>query len=143
MAGYITITRKKDRLREKLNRLVPGVNEAISEANEKSATEMVAAMRAAAPEVTGDYKEHLNARPVQDGEIRGTQRVRGGGRIQFRAVNALAWGIFAIFWWKSLEFGSRGKGARPHIFPIYRAYRKRIRGRNTREINKQIKRVAR
>lgn len=141
MAQHITITRKKDRLREKLNALVPGINDAINDANEQSATELVTAIRAAAPEVTGDYKEHLNARPVQDGEIRGSQGVVGGGRIATRAVNVLAWGIFAIYWWGVLEFGRHGRPARPHIFPIFRIFRRRIRSRSSRSINKRIKQV--
>lgn len=156
MTKYISITRKKDRLREKLNAMVPGINDAINSANEKSATELVAGIKAAAPELTGDYKDHLNARPVNDGAGRIDQvitttfraKVQGGARRgqtisrTARAANTLAWGIFAIFWWRALEFGSRGKPAQPHIFPIYRVYRKRIRSRNSREINKQIKRVA-
>lgn len=80
-----------------------------------------------------------------------------------------AWGIFAEWYWRFIEFGTRahvikarrggflrftkGDGTRvrarrvshpgsprqPHIFPTYRAYRKRIRRRVASAINKALK----
>lgn len=152
---YISITRKKDRLREKLNALVPGINDAINGANEKSATELATAIKAAAPVATGEYRDSIVAKPVDDSagridrSIRTTFRAtigrgpRQGQTISrtARAVNTLAWGIFALYIWQYLEFGTRKQAAQPHIMPLYRAYRKRIRSRNSREINKRIKQV--
>lgn len=150
----ITITRKKDRLRQKLNALVPGINDAINAANQKSATELASAVKAVAPVgPTGEYKASINAKPVSDTAgradqaIRTTTRVRGRfGRVRTvgaRATETLAWGLFANYIWRYLEFGTRKMTARPHIMGTYRSLRKRFKGRLARGVNKRIKQVAR
>jgi HK97 gp10 family phage protein len=52
-----------------------------------------------------------------------------------------AWGIFADFKWRWLEFGTRKMRARPHIFPTYRAARKKIRRKIANAINKEIRKA--
>lgn len=198
----ITITRKKDRLRQKLEALVPGVAAAIDEANAKSATELASSIRAVAPRSAGypshgnagHYADSINAHPVEDTKLdaNGNASIRADQTLSARfrhtptkgpkagqtisktgrAVNTRAWGIFAAWWWRYIEFGAKGhiikpkakkmlvfKGkdgavhrakavhhpgaaAQPHIFPTYRAYRKRIRSRMARGINQAIKQVA-
>lgn len=153
---YVRIVRKKDRLRERLNALAPGTNEAINAANEKNAMELATAIKAAAPRDTGEYADSITAKPVDDGAERADQAIRTTFRAVLsrgvrrgqsvsrtaRAVDTLAWGIFALYIWQYLEFGTQKQAGQPHIFPLYRAYRKRFRGRVTRGVNKAVKRVA-
>lgn len=154
MADYIRITRGKDRLREKLNALVPGVNEAINEANRASAEELSDAIKRVAPVgPTGEYQKSIRAAPVDDNAgrldqaITTTFRSKGkkGGTVTrtARAEGTLAWGIFALYVWKFLEFGTSKMGAQPHVYPTFRSLKKRIRSRLSRAVNKRIKDVAR
>lgn len=160
----ILITRRKDRLRQKLEALVPGVNEAIDRANAVSASELATAIAARAPVETGEYKASINAHPVENsryghnghanvrrdqtigttyrhtirkGRFKGQTRTRSA-----RAIDTLAWGVFALYIWRYLEFGTKKMAKRPHIFGTYRSYRKRIASRMGREIRKAVKQVA-
>jgi HK97 gp10 family phage protein len=161
----IRIVRKKDKLRQKLNALVPGLNEAINEANQTSATELAEAIAKRAPVLTGEYKASINAHPVEDtgyghnsgkatvrrdqtittkyrhmirkGRYKGQTRTRTA-----RAIETLAWGVFALYIWRYLEFGTKNMRKQPHIFGTYRSYRSRIKGRMGRAVRKAVKQVA-
>ncbi|WP_181182629.1 hypothetical protein [Mesorhizobium sp. B3-1-9] len=52
-----------------------------------------------------------------------------------------ATGIFAEFIWRFLEFGTVKMAARPHIFPTYRAYRKKLRRRIAGAVNRAVRKA--
>lgn len=153
----------RDALTRKIREVVPEVETAYAAAIETGAKELAEAIRARAPRSSGDYARSIEAARIAD---RPADKVQVG-ITQTKDPNA--WGIFADWYWRFLEFGTRAhviKGRRggflrftapdgtavrtrqvshpgaprqPHIFPTYRAYRKRIRRRVAGAINKALK----
>lgn len=126
----------REALMAKLRKLAPEAELAAAEAQAKGAQELADAVRARAPVRTGHYKASIDA---------GLLAGRGAGQHPVgigQTKDPNAQGLFADFKWRWLEFGTRKMRARPHIFPTYRAMRKRIRRRIATAVNKAIKKAA-
>jgi len=155
----------REALMRKLAEVAPAAEAAAAAAQAASAKELAEAIRSRAPRVTGRYADSIQAAPVA-----GRNDIAKPIGIQ-ATKDANAWGIFASYVWRFLEFGTRshrirarnrrslafdvaggkafpkrvqhpGMAARPHIFPTYRGMRKRIRRRVASAINKAIKKAA-
>ena len=156
----------REKLTQKLREIAPAVEVEYAKAIETGAKELADAIRARAPRGTkGEYANSIEAARVAD---RPGQKMVGIEQTK----DPNAWGIFANYIWRFLEYGTKahiikpkrtkrlvfetsdgetvsasqvkhpGQTARPHIFPTYRAMRKRVRSRVTRAINKAVKKVA-
>lgn len=156
----------REALTRKLRQIVPEAETEYARAIETGAKELASAIQARAPRDTGDYGASINAAKLA-GRNTGQKPI---GVQATKDPNA--WGIFADFIWRFIEYGTKahiikaknakrlvfslddgttvgtpqvrhpGQAAQPHIFPTYRAMRKRIRSRVTRAINKAVKKVA-
>lgn len=143
MAKMVRITRKKDRLRQKLAAVVPEIETETAKATAQGADEVAEMAQRLAPKAEvqperrpGEYADSIHARRLRDDEVQTHRRnsVAGG---------TLAWGVFARWYWLWIEFGTkRGVTARPHLLPAYRALRRRVKTRISRAMGKAIKNVA-
>nr|WP_320142407.1 HK97 gp10 family phage protein [uncultured Cohaesibacter sp.] len=134
----------KERAFRKLKQLAPEVEKQLGPGLEKSADELVGLARRYAPKKSGDY-----ARSIETDQIEEDKQTP-------------AWGVFADFIWRFIEFGTRagkriekkgprigtlvrhpGAKAQPHLWPAYRVLQRRIKYRTSRTINKAIKTVVR
>jgi HK97 gp10 family phage protein len=122
----------------RLRKLVPEAEQQVADAQIEVAQELASAIENVAPlGETGDYRASivgvkLSSRPA------GRALVGVG---QTKDPNAT--GIFAEFIWRFLEFGTVKMSARPHIFPTYRANRKRIRRKVAGAVNKAVRKARR
>lgn len=147
---------------KRLREIVPEAEDAAAKAQETSAKELAEAIKARAPRYSGEY---VNS--IQAVKLAGRNDDRKPIGIQ-PTKDPNAWGIVALYIWRFIEFGTRphsirakkrallsfrvgerlvrtgqvnhpGMAPRPHIFPTYRAMKKRIRRRIAGAINKAIK----
>lgn len=128
----------RDAVMKKLNKMVPDAERELAQAQMDVAREAASRIAARAPVgATGDYKGSIQAdrlanRPKNEllGAIRETK-------------DKNATGVFAKFTWRWLEFGTVNmkKGARPHIFPTWRAYRKTARRKMAAAVNKAVRKA--
>jgi len=154
-------------LLRKIRDVVPSVEDEYAGAIELGARELADAIHARAPRDAGDYAASIEA-------ARLSGRPEAGQLVGMRQTkDPNAWGIFADWMWRFLEFGTKahiirprkpggrlrfsvngegvsaaqvmhpGSAPRPHIFPTYRQYRKRIRSRVARSITKALRKLAR
>jgi len=154
----------REALTRKLRQIVPEAEAEYAKAIEVGAKELAEAIRARAPRKTGTY-----AASIEAAKVAGRNNAQKPIGVQ-PTKDPNAWGIFANFYWRFLEFGTKagvrgersgvfgakqqktegrksyrthpGSRAFPHVFPTFRAMRKRIRSRVTRSINKAVKKVA-
>ena len=151
----------RDAVMKRLRQLVPEAEAAAAKAQELSAKELAEAIRGRAPSKSGEYKNSIVAAKLEGRN----DNQKPIGITATKDPNA--WGIFANYIWRFIEFGTRphtikarrtnnlsfsidgrrivtrsvnhpGANARPHIFPTYRQFRKRIRRRVAAAINKAI-----
>lgn len=151
----------RDAVTRRLRQLVPEAEAQIAKAQETSAKELAEAIKARAPSVSGRYRDSIIAAKLSD---RNDSKKPIG--IQ-ETKDPNAWGIFADFLWRFLEFGTAphaikakrkpnlvftaggkkivtkqvnhpGIAKQPHIFPTYRSMRKRILRRMSTAIRKAI-----
>lgn len=142
------------------DRYIPRLQDELATAQEEAAKELAAAIQARAPRHTGEYADSIVAAKL-DGRNADLKQV---GINPTKDKNA--WGIFALYIWRFLEFGTKASPARPsrrnfsfrrlfvstkayrahaatpaipHIFPTYRAMRKTIRRKITQAINRATK----
>lgn len=152
----------RDAVMKRLRALVPEAEAAAASAQEASAKELAEAIKARAPRYSGEYVNSIDAVRLAG---RNDDR-KPVGMAPTKDPNA--WGIVALYIWRFIEFGTRphtikakkkallafrvgdrlvrapqvahpGMRARPHIFPTYRALRKRIRRRVAAAINRAVK----
>ncbi len=153
----------RDAVMRKLNTLVPEAERELAQAQMEAAQELAAAIKARAPRRTGHYADSIKAGPLYG---RNDNEKPIGLQL---TKDKNAWGIFAWFTWRFLEFGTKAHAARaprrnrnyrrtyvltrayrahaatrafPHIFPTYRAMRKKIRRRMAMAVNKAVRKVA-
>ena len=164
MALRAKITRQsRDAVMRRLNELVPAAEKAAATAQETTTKELAEAIKARAPRDSGDYVDSIKAVPLA-----GRNDKAPVGLEQTKDPNA--WGIVARYIWRFIEFGTRphtikakkkprlsfrvggklirpervshpGMSPRPHIFPTYRAMKKRIRRRLASAINRAVKKA--
>lgn len=153
----------REAVTRKIREVAPEVEKAYAKGIEDGAKELANAIRPRAPRQFGDYAQTIQAAPL-------SSRPNGLSSVGIGTTkDPNAWGIFADWYWRFLEFGTRShiikarRGGRlkfvardgkrvsarqvshpgtprmPHIFPTYRAYRKRIRRRIASAINKALR----
>jgi len=132
MLSVKTKMRNKDRLHRKLSKLVDGLDGQMQKDMEKGAEELADTVRSFAPVKTGEYKNSIKAKKVDQF----TDRTSGD---TYSNVNA--WGLYANYIWRFLEFGTKKMLSRPHIFGPYRILRRRIKGRIHRGLRKKVKMI--
>lgn len=154
---------RRDALVSKIREIAPEVEKAYAEGIATGAKELAEAIKPRAPRELGDYARSIEAAPL-------SSRKKGKSPVGISLTkDPNAWGIFADWYWRFIEFGTRahviksrrggflrftasdgtkvrtrrvshpGSPRQPHIFPTYRAFRKRIRRRVASAINKALK----
>lgn len=156
----------REALTRKLQAIVPEAETEYAKAIETGAKELAEAIRSRAPRDKGDY-----AASIEAAKLAGRNSSQKPVGIQ-ATKDPNAWGVFASFIWRFIEYGTKahvirpknakrlvfqaddgttvgamqvkhpGQAAQPHIFPTYRAMRRRIRSRVARSINKAVKKAA-
>lgn len=143
--------RNKDRLFQKLTKLVPAIGAAVADANKQSAEEMVELARRFAPVKTGKLRDSIHYEPAgQPGSFRvvaggeaTTKEARAGSGAAYDYALGVEFGTKAHV--NAGEFkGSENPGVhrQPFFFPAFRVIRKKMRSRAGRAISKAIKAAA-
>lgn len=114
-----------DRLNAKIRRMPVEVKKAIKDSLHQGADELVAMQKRLAPRDDGDLIDSIEKVP---GRHELALKVQAGGEKAFYAR------------WQ--EFGTPHHVAQAFFFPAWRALRKRIKSRITRNQNKAIKKIA-
>lgn len=151
----------RDAVMKRLRQLVPEAEVAAAGAQEVSAKELAEAIKARAPAERGEFVRSIKADKLSNQPDKKSVGIGG-------TKDPNAWGVFANYIWRWLEFGTRphtikakkksrlsffvggkrvstkqvlhpGIKAKNFIFPTYRQYKKRIRKRVADAINKAIK----
>jgi len=135
----------REALYRRLNQLLPNVEQEIAVEQLEGAKELANRIRPRAPRNTGHYSntieaDRLSNRP-SDRRVGGKVKTTSAGKTVIATKDPNATGIFAEFIWRFLEFGTVKMAARPHIFPTYRAYRKRLRQRIAGAVNKAVRKA--
>ncbi len=153
----------RDAVMNRLRSVVPDIDQQLAAAQRMAAEELAAAIKGRAPVDSGEYRNSIQA--VRLAGVDHREKLPG---IQ-TTKDPNAYGIKALYIWRFLEFGSRahkirarrkpelvfratngalvrtqevdhpGTTAKPHIFPTYRAMRKKIRRRIATAVNRAIK----
>lgn len=154
----------REALTKKLNAIAPEIDKEAAKAIEAGAKELAAAIQARAPFEHGDYRQSIQADRLTNRPDKQPVGIR-----QTKDPNA--WGVFADWYWRFLEFGTKshtikprkakrlawkadtgetvtakqvkhpGTNAQPHIFGTFRAMRKRIKSRVARAVNRAAKKA--
>lgn len=137
----------REKLLARLNQLAPDTEKEAAQAQMDAANELASAIAARAPMgYSGAY-----ARSIRGGRI----AEHPGQAVFSTSKDKNATGVFADYLWRWLEFGTgprvqsstgRRTGkmpAQPHIFPTFRAMRKRIRRKVAGAINKAVRKAKR
>lgn len=120
----------------KLRRLAPNAERELADEQMLAAKELASDIRSFAPVRTGKYRASI------EGDLLSARRAGSniGGGMKGGTKDPNATGIFAEFVWRFLEFGTVNMSAQPHIFPTYRANKKKIRRRMNKAVRDSIKR---
>lgn len=151
----------REAVMRRLVRLVPDAQKELAAAQMEAAQELATAIARRAPRDTGEYADSIQADLLSNRSNR-----RQVGVMTTKDENAT--GIYASFKWRFLEFGTKASPARasrqdrryrrtaimtksyrahaatrafPHIFPTYRAMRKKLRRKVAGAVNKAIRRA--
>jgi HK97 gp10 family phage protein len=124
----------RDAVMKRLRDLVPDAEAAAARAQAQSAQELAAAIKPRIPVVTGKLRASIEADLVSNRP--GKKPV---GITATKDPNAQ--GIFAEWYWRFVEFGTRRSKAKPAIFPTYRQFRKKIRRNIANAINREIRKA--
>ncbi|TJV20610.1 MAG: HK97 gp10 family phage protein [Mesorhizobium sp.] len=125
----------RDAVLGRLRKLLPDTEQEVAAQQMASAQELAGAISVRAPHgATGEY-----ARSIEADRIAGRPGKQLLGLRQTKDPNAT--GVFADFMWRFLEFGTVKMPALPHIFPTYRAYKKRIRRKVAGALNKAVRKA--
>ncbi|WP_193336169.1 HK97-gp10 family putative phage morphogenesis protein [Devosia beringensis] len=144
-----------DRLRTKLRSFPAAVEGEIRKFMEQSADEVVALAKSLSPTDSGDLVNSIAwtyGDAPQGAIVLGKVKQSQSGNLKITIYAGGPDAYYARF----IEFGTAphvnggrfagsqnpGTAAQPFFYPSWRAYRKRVRGRVTRAINKAAKRVA-
>lgn len=116
----------REELYKKLNKLQPNAVRELAKVQLEAAQNLASDIRPRAPRgKTGEYAASIEGDYLR--YRKAATRV-GKGRADTGAnADPNATGIFAEYIWRFLEFGTVKMSAQPHIFPVYRASKKRIR----------------
>ena len=148
----------REALMRKLNQLAPNVEAAVEPVKLEIAREAAKRIAAAAPRQSGDYAESIRGGYLKDNPANEQVGIRA-------TKDPTAAGIFGSFIWNWLEWGtaphSTAKGggtvagkkaaamsgvgmhpgtpAQPHVFPVWRSYRKAAMRKMRNAINKAVR----
>lgn len=118
-----------DRARRRLKAIPFKVKRELQAALDKSGEELAAAMRRAAPEDEGDLIASIH------------YRKRDFLQQQDQLGGVIVAGDDDVFYARMVEFGTPQQVAQPFFYPTYRSFRRRIKSRRSRAVNKAIKSV--
>ncbi|MFN3549619.1 MAG: HK97-gp10 family putative phage morphogenesis protein [Mesorhizobium sp.] len=128
----------RDAVLRRLRQLVPDAERELAKAQIEVADELANRIKPRAPGPrTGEYQASIQGDRLANRP--GKRAIVKGLKGQTKDPNAT--GVFADFIWRFLEFGTVKMAARPHIFPTYRAYRKKLRRRMAGAVNKAVRRA--
>ncbi len=137
-----------ERLKRKLTVTIPAhVEKATADAMEQGAEEMVGMMKRLVPVDTGALRDSIGwtwGDAPAGAMVLGKSKASGGqGR---KVITIYAGNLQTMVGSRNQfqlarlqEFGTQAMNAQPYFFPSYRALRKRVRGRITRNMKKAIK----
>lgn len=129
----------RDAVMRKLRELVPDAEKELAQEQLDGAQELARRIKPRAPGPrTGRYQASIQGDRLSN---RPSKRAIGPKGLKGQTKDPNATGVFAEFIWRFLEFGTVKMAARPHIFPTYRAYRKKLRRRMAGAINKAVRRA--
>jgi hypothetical protein len=158
----------RDAVMRRLRQLVPAAEKELAIAQLEGAQELANRIKPRAPG-SGRYRASIQADRLSNRP--GKSALSKGLKGQTKDPNAT--GIFADFIWRLLEFGTKahviepktgeylvfrgpdgnvvstkkvdhpGAVAHPHIFPTFRAFRKRLRRKMAGAVNKAVRKVRR
>jgi HK97 gp10 family phage protein len=126
----------REALYRRLNQLVPNAEKELAVAQLEVAQELADRVRPRAPRRTGRYAASIQGDKLSN---RPGKKLAIGLRGQTKDRNAT--GLFAEWIWRFLEFGTVKMAARPHIFPTWRAYKKRARRKMAGAVNKAVRKA--
>jgi hypothetical protein len=153
----------REALMRRLNTIAPNIEKYTADEKKAAGDDLADAVRRVAPTgETLDYMESIQADLIADRPAQEQVGVR-------TSKDPSAVGLFAKFIWRFLEFGTRphnvakdggtvlgkkqtkatgaimhpGSVAKPHIFPIYRAMKPKIRRRIRNAVNRAIREARR
>ena len=136
----------RDKVMARLRKLVPNAERELAEAQLDSAKQLATAIAARAPVRTGRYRASIHGARLA-GHNKGQGRSIG---LRGQTKDKNATGIFALFYWVFLEFGTKGGGfggkgiaRQPHVFVTYRAMKKKIRRNMANAVNRAVRRSRR
>lgn len=124
----------RDAVMARLRAIAPAAERNLAVAQMQAGKMLVERIRPRAPVRSGRYRRSLKARRLADSP--GAQGKVVGIR-PTKDPNAV--GIFGLFIWRFLEFGTVKQRAHPHIFPTYRGARKEIRRLMANAVNKAVR----
>lgn len=123
-------------LYRRLNRLLPDTEKEVAEAQLEAAQDLAVAIERVAPlGETGEYRASIEGAKLSS-KPEGRALVGVG-----KTKDSNATGIFAEWIWRLLEFGTVKMSAQPHVFPVYRANKKRIRRKVAGAVNKAVRKA--
>lgn len=128
----------RDAVMRKLRALVPDAEQELAREQLEGAQELAARIKPRAPGPrTGKYQASIQGDRLSN---RPSKRAIGKG-LKGQTKDPNATGVFAEYIWRFLEFGTAKMAKRPHIFPTYRAYRKRLRRRMSGAVNRAVRKA--
>jgi len=140
----------REALNKRLRQLAPEAEKQAEVAKLEIAQDLATAVKARAPHgASDDYADSIQA-----GYLRNNPNVKDLAGIRL-SKDPDAAGIFARFIWRFLEFGTAphinagkfagtkhpGTAAQPHIFPTWRAMRRKAKRKIAGAINKAVRKV--
>lgn len=133
----------REAITNRLMALVPKAQTALAQVQLDGAKELAERIRGRAPTNTGVYRktiqgDKLSNRPAQR-RVGGKLKRTPTGKTLDVTKDKHATGIFAEYIWRFLEFGTVKMGARPHIFPTFRAFRKKLRRDMAKAVNREVR----
>lgn len=123
----------KDRFFRKLNSIVPMMATELTNANSKSASEMVDTAKRLVPVEDGTLQESVRS---SKGSFPTSYVVEAGGETTTRVGAGFEYD-YAL----AVEFSTQKMNARPFFWPAYRIMRRKFKGRASRAINQSIKKA--
>lgn len=131
------MSKQLDRLNKRLAAIPKRVREAVQLSLIQSGDELVARMRALAPEDSGDLKKSITATPP--GQATPAYSQPGGSQVARENQVLVTVGNSEVRYAHLIEYGVSHRAATPFFWPAYRLTRKRIANRVKRAMRKAIK----
>lgn len=125
----------RDAVMARLRDIVPAAEKQLAVAQMEAGKMLVSRIRPRAPRRRGKYARSLKAMRIAD--------AGKGAQAHLKGISATkdpnAVGLFGLFIWRFLEFGTVKNRAQPHIFPTYRGARKEIRRLMANAVNRAVR----